>query len=67
MLPDYLQDPRLDDIKLLAVDMDRTLLTDDRGFPEGLFERLDALYEAGVPRKRTAGAQAAGDVLRACT
>lgn len=48
MLPDYLQDPCLGDIKLLAVDMDKTLLTDDRGFPEGLFERLDALYEAGV-------------------
>ncbi len=48
MLPDYLQDPRLADIRLLAVDMDKTLLTDDRGFPEGLFERLDALYEAGV-------------------
>lgn len=48
MLSDYLQDPCLGDIKLLAVDMDKTLLTDDRGFPEGLFERLDALYEAGV-------------------
>ena len=56
MLPDYLQDPCLGDIKLLAVDMDKTLLTDDRGFPEGL-----------LPRKRTAGTQAAGDVLRACT
>lgn len=48
MLPDYLQDPGLGDIKLLAVDMDKTLLTDDRGFPEGLPERLDALTEAGV-------------------
>ena len=48
MLPDYLQDPCLGDIKLLAVDMDKTLLTDDRGFPEGLSARLDALCEAGV-------------------
>ena len=48
MLPDYLQDHRLGDIKLLAVDMDKTLLTDDRGFPKGLVERLDALYEASV-------------------
>jgi len=41
-------DPNLKDIKLIAVDMDKTLLTDERVLPEGLDERLAALEEAGI-------------------
>ena len=41
-------DPNLKDIKLIAFDMDKTLLTDERVLPAGLDERLAALEEAGI-------------------
>ena len=44
----YTEDTRLGDIKLIAVDMDKTLLTDERVLPEGLDERLAALDAAGI-------------------
>lgn len=47
-MQDYTSDTNLADIKLVAVDMDKTLLTDERVLPEGLNERLDALEDAGV-------------------
>ncbi len=48
MIKSYTEDARLADIKLLAVDMDLTLLADDGSQPEGMAERIAALTEAGV-------------------
>ena len=48
MIKDYTEDARLADIKLIAVDMDLTLLADDGSQPEGMPERIAALAEAGV-------------------
>ena len=36
-------DANIGNIKILAVDMDKTLLTDERVLPQGLDERLDKL------------------------
>lgn len=47
-MQNYTEDTRLGDIKLIAVDMDKTLLTDERVLPEGLDERLAALDKAGI-------------------
>ena len=41
-------DASIGNIKILAVDMDKTLLTDERVLPQGLDERLDKLAEAGI-------------------
>lgn len=47
-MQNYTEDAALADIKLLAVDMDLTLLADDGSQPEGMAERIAALTEAGV-------------------
>lgn len=44
----YLEDHDLASIKIVATDMDLTLLHDDKSMPEGIAERIDALYERGV-------------------
>lgn len=48
MLPSYLSDNDLSSIKLVATDMDLTLLADDKSMPEGIGERIDALAERGI-------------------
>lgn len=48
MLPSYLSDINLDSIKLVATDMDLTLLADDKSMPAGVDERIDALAKNGV-------------------
>lgn len=48
MLPSYLADTDLSSIKLVATDMDLTLLADDKSMPEGVDERIDALMGNGV-------------------
>ena len=48
MLPSYLSDTNLDSIKLVATDMDLTLLADDKSMPAGVDERIDALEKNGV-------------------
>ena len=48
MLPSYLEDTNLSSIKLVATDMDLTLLADDKSMPEGIGERIDALTEHGI-------------------
>lgn len=48
MLPSYLSDTNLNSIKLVATDMDLTLLADDKSMPEGVDERIDALSRNGV-------------------
>ena len=53
----YESDAAIGNIKILAVDMDKTLLTDERVLPQGLDERLKKLAEAGnrvLPRQRHA-------------
>ena len=45
---DYTQDRDLAKIRLIACDMDRTLLADDKSQPEGMPERIAALAAAGV-------------------
>lgn len=47
-LPAYRADGALGSIKLVACDMDRTLLADDKTQPEGMPERIRALADAGV-------------------
>ncbi|WP_322150251.1 HAD family hydrolase [Paratractidigestivibacter sp.] len=47
-MQDYTADKDLANIKLLAVDMDLTLLADDGSQPEGMENRIAALAEAGV-------------------
>lgn len=47
-MQDYTADLDLADIKLLAVDMDLTLLADDGTMPENMAERIEALDRAGV-------------------
>lgn len=47
-MQDYIADLGLADIKLLAVDMDLTLLADDGTMPENMAERIEALDRAGV-------------------
>ena len=44
----YESDTNIGSIKILAVDMDKTLLTDKRVLPQGLDERLDKLADAGI-------------------
>lgn len=44
----YLEDRDLSNIKIVATDMDLTLLHDDKSMPEGIAERIDALYERGI-------------------
>ena len=48
MLPSFSADTDLAGIKLLATDMDLTLLHDDKSMPAGLDERIDALEERGI-------------------
>lgn len=48
MLPSYLADTDLSSIKLVATDMDLTLLADDKSMPDGVDERIDALMGNGV-------------------
>ena len=48
MLPSYLSDTNLDSIKLVATDMDLTLLADDKSMPAGVDEHIDALAKNGV-------------------
>lgn len=48
MLPSYLSDTNLDSIKLVATDMDLTLLADDKSMPAGVDECIDALAKNGV-------------------
>ena len=47
-MKNYTEDKGLSDIKLLAVDMDLTLLASDGSLPPRMDERIDALAEAGV-------------------
>ena len=47
-MKDYTEDRDLAGIKLLAVDMDLTLLASDGSLPPRMDERIDALAEAGV-------------------
>lgn len=47
-LPSFVEDTELASIKLLACDMDLTLLADDKSQPEGMAERVAALTRAGV-------------------
>ena len=47
MLPDYTQDD-LSNVRLLACDMDLTLLADDKSMPQGIMDRIRALLDAGV-------------------
>ena len=47
-MKDYTEDRGLSDIKLLAVDMDLTLLASDGSLPPRMAERIDALGEADV-------------------
>ena len=44
----YESDANIGNIKILAVDMDKTLLTDERVLPQGLDERLFTLDEADI-------------------
>ncbi len=44
----YESDANIGNIKILAVDMDKTLLTDERVLPQGLDERLDKLADADI-------------------
>ena len=44
----YESDANIGNIKILAVDMDKTLLTDARVLAQGLDERLDTLAAAGI-------------------
>ena len=44
----YESDANIGNIKILAADMDKTLLTDERVLPQGLDERLDKLADAGI-------------------
>lgn len=47
-MKNYTEDKGLSDIKLLAVDMDLTLLASDGSLPPRMDKRIDALAEAGV-------------------
>lgn len=47
-MQDYTANQHLADIKLLAVDMDLTLLADDKSQPEGMPELISELLAAGV-------------------
>ena len=40
----YLEDQDLASIKIVATDMDLTLLHDDKSMPEALAERIEAIY-----------------------
>ena len=42
------EDTRLSDIRVVACDMDCTLLADDKSMPEGMPARIEALNDAGV-------------------
>ncbi|QPK81424.1 HAD family hydrolase [Schaalia sp. ZJ405] len=46
------------DIRLVAIDMDGTLLNDAKEFPEGLWELLDQLDERGIVFAPSSGRQA---------
>lgn len=48
MLPSYLADTNLSSIKLVATDMDLTLLADNKDMPQGMDRRIDALNSHGV-------------------
>ena len=45
---DFTENDALAEIELIACDMDRTLLADDKSQPEGMPERIAALNDAGV-------------------
>lgn len=44
----YLEDTGLERVRLVATDMDHTLLAEDDSLPEGMVERIAALDDAGV-------------------
>lgn len=48
MLPFYTEDAALASVKLVATDMDLTLLHTDKSMPKGMPERIGALRENGV-------------------
>lgn len=48
MLPNFTEDDRLDDIKIIASDMDCTLLDDHGTMPPDMPERIRALDAAGI-------------------
>lgn len=48
MLPSYHTDNDLSSIKLVATDMDLTLLADDKSMPDGIDDRIDALISRGI-------------------
>lgn len=48
MLPGYEEDTGLADVRLVASDMDCTLLADDGSLPDGMDARIEALEAAGV-------------------
>lgn len=48
VLPGYESDAGLADVRLVASDMDRTLLADDGSMPDGMGARIEALEAAGV-------------------
>lgn len=48
MLPPYTSDTELSSIKLIATDMDLTLLFDDKRMPEGMPDRIRALKGRGI-------------------
>lgn len=52
-------DPALDRVKVIACDMDLTLLHDDKSMPEGMVERITALADAGVVFAPASGRPAA--------
>ena len=47
-LIDFTQDPELGSIRLIACDMDCTLLADDKTQPENMPELIERLHRAGV-------------------
>lgn len=53
--PSYEEDPGLASIKVVACDMDLTLLADDKSMPEGIEERISALAGLGVPFAAASG------------
>ncbi|MBY4798364.1 Cof-type HAD-IIB family hydrolase [Collinsella sp. AGMB00827] len=48
MLPSLLDNPNLASIKLIASDMDLTLLADDGRMPDHMYDRIRALRDAGI-------------------
>ena len=64
MLPSYTADPELSRVKLIASDMDLTLLSDDKVMPDGMPERIASLDAAGITFCAASG-RPAGTLLEA--